>query len=76
MKGNINPSTGKALGRRCTTGHYQCVESLEDAIASDLTEIPDMPWRVLAVAHGVSSTTVRNIAKRLVQDGRIRPFPG
>lgn len=76
MKGNINPATAKAVGRRRTTGHYDSVASLEDAIAQSITETPDLPWRVLGEQHGVAATTARNIAKRLVREGRIQPFPG
>lgn len=76
MKGNKHPVTGRIMGRRRTTGNYNSVTALEDAIAQSIMETPDLSWRSLGTEHGVAATTARNIAKRLVREERIPPFLG
>lgn len=71
-----HPITGRVISGRRTTGHYATVEQLEEAIATSLTETPDLPWLALGIRHGVSASTARNIAVKLIEQQRVRPYNG
>lgn len=71
-----HPITGRNVSGRIVTGHYETRGELEDAIAQSLTETPELPWLALGMRHGVSASTARNIAVKLIEQQRVRPYNG